>query len=98
MRAVIPIRTVLSRRSYDLEVEYEDEDSQEVKRTSDVMYSVDTYVVSKQERGEKIHHIFGADSLNVYMTSKCSLNKHVQQLTKLKDNTSGAVSIALTGC
>ncbi|KAL8622430.1 hypothetical protein ACOMHN_034095 [Nucella lapillus] len=87
---VIPIGTVLSRRSLDLEVEYVDEDSQKVHKVSDAMYSVDTYVVSKQEVGEHMRNVFGTDSMHVHMTSKCALGKHVQQLTKLKENTAGA--------
>ena len=89
---VIPIGTVLSRRSYEVEVEYEDETTLELKRTTDVMYSVDTYVVSKEERDNKLHQVFGADTMKVHMTGKCSLGKHVQQLSKLKDNVCGAVS------
>ena len=94
---MIPISTVLNRRCHDLEVEYQEDDANggegELQRTCDVMYSVDTYVVSKQERGEHVQHVFGSDSLTVYMTSKCPLTKHVQQLTKLKENSSGSVSI-----
>ncbi|XP_076440749.1 ceramide kinase-like [Babylonia areolata] len=86
---VIPIGTVLSRRSLDLEVEYVDEDTQQVTRTADAMYSVDTYVVSKREVGEHVQHVFGTDDMHVHMSSKCALGKHVQQLTKLKENTAG---------
>lgn len=84
---------MLSRRSLDVEVEYEDETTMETKKTSDAMFSVDTYVVSKEQRGDKLQHVFGTDTLKVYMTSKCSLGKHVQQLTKLKENEASAVSI-----
>jgi hypothetical protein len=89
---VIPISTVLSRRAYDVEVEYEDEDSQEVTRVKDVMYGVDTYVVDKAPRGERVQHVFGEKMMRVHMTRKCALGKHVQQLTKLKEHDSTMVS------
>lgn len=86
---VIPITTVLSRRTFDLEIEYEDDVTGEQKRMSDRMYSVDTYVISKGERENKLVPVFGDSALSVYTSSKCSLGKHVQALTKLKDNKAG---------
>ena len=90
---VIPIGTVLMRRPFHVEVEYKDEATDEINRVSDVMYSVDTYVADKDTNGRRIKHVFGQDTLALHMTSKCSLNKHIQQLSKLKNNNSGTVSV-----
>ncbi|KAK7502279.1 hypothetical protein BaRGS_00006643 [Batillaria attramentaria] len=87
--AVIPISTVLSRRTFDVEIEYEDDVTGELTRMSDWMYSVDTYVISRREQGDKLVPLFGDSALSVYTSSKCSLGKHVQQLTKLQDQKAG---------
>ncbi|XP_025110094.1 ceramide kinase-like [Pomacea canaliculata] len=86
---VVPITNVLNRRTFEIDVEYVDNDSGETKKISDTMYSVDTYVISKAERGDKLVPKFGDLVLSAYTTSKCNLGKHVQQLSKLQDGTAG---------
>nr|KAG5710252.1 hypothetical protein BaRGS_008968 [Batillaria attramentaria] len=45
--SVVPVSTVLSRQAFDVEVEYQDDVTGDVKRISDQMYGVDTYIISK---------------------------------------------------
>nr|KAG5710249.1 hypothetical protein BaRGS_008965 [Batillaria attramentaria] len=52
--SVVPVSTVLSRQLFDVEVEYQDDVTSDVKRISDQMYGVDTYVISKGEQGDKL--------------------------------------------
>lgn len=92
LSTVVPITNVLNRRTFEIDVEYVDNDSGETKKISDTMYSVDTYVISKAERGDKLVPKFGDLVLSAYTTSKCNLGKHVQQLSKLQDGTAGCVS------
>ncbi|XP_076462123.1 uncharacterized protein LOC143294632 [Babylonia areolata] len=44
----------------------------------------------KGRGGAGLRNVFGAEAQTVYLTHKCSLYSHVQQLAKLKDNASGA--------
>ncbi|ESO94509.1 hypothetical protein LOTGIDRAFT_161209 [Lottia gigantea] len=86
---IIPVGTVLRRRAFDLEVEYLPAGGKEWQKSEGTMYGVDTYVVSRVAKKEKMVPHFGDDAMTVYLTSKCSLSKHVKQLAQVQDHKAG---------
>ena len=89
---MIPVGTVLRRRMVDMEVEYQYEAEGEWRKSEGMMYGVDTYVITRKDKGDSMVPCFGDDALSVHMTRKCSFMQHVQHLKKIQDHKSGAVS------
>ncbi|XP_046544665.1 ceramide kinase-like [Haliotis rubra] len=86
---IIPMGTVLRRRMFDVEVEYLPDGGSEWEQTEGKLYGVDTYVITRKPKQEKMVPCFGDTALTLFLTSKCSLAKHVQQLTKVQDHKTG---------
>lgn len=57
------------------------------------MYGVDTYVVTQKEREGLLVPRFGDHALTMWVTDKCSMGAHVEQLTKLQKAQAGYVSV-----
>ncbi|KAK6188697.1 hypothetical protein SNE40_004825 [Patella caerulea] len=83
---IIPVGTVLRRRAFDLDVEYQLSDTKEWQKVDDTMYGVDTYVITRTPKDRKMVPKFGDEAINLYMTSKCSFAKHVKQLAQVQDH------------
>jgi len=56
------------------------------------VYGVDTYVVTQKDKAGDLVPRFGDSALTMWMTDKCSMSEHVQQLTKLQKAQAGYVS------
>lgn len=57
------------------------------------VYGVDTYVVTQKEKQGNLVPRFADSALTMWLTDKCSLPKHIEQLTRLQKAKSGFVSI-----
>lgn len=77
---------------FDVEVEYLPDGGSEWEQTEGKLYGVDTYVITRKPKQEKMVPCFGDNALTLFLTSKCSLAKHVQQLAKVQDHKTGCVS------
>lgn len=57
------------------------------------VYGVDTYVVTQSEKGGSLVPRFADGALTLWLTERCSLPEHVEQLTRLQNAKAGYVSI-----
>lgn len=57
----------------------------EWKKTDGKVYAVDTHPISMKEKSGKMTPHFGEEEMNMILTDKCSLVKHMNQLKMVKD-------------
>jgi hypothetical protein len=58
-----------------------------------MVYGVDTYAITMKEKEKKMAPQFDDHALTLLLTDKCSLFKHVTQLTKVNDKEPDCVSL-----
>jgi hypothetical protein len=63
------------------------------KKLDGRVYGVDTYVVTQKEKDGSLFPRFGDHALTMWVTDKCGIGEHVDQLTKLQKAQAGYVSI-----
>ncbi|KAL4235928.1 Sphingosine kinase 1 [Mactra antiquata] len=76
-------------RLFSMPGDYDADKKNDWKKLDGRVYGVDTYVVTQKEKGETLIPRFGDNALTMWVTDKCSLSDHVEQLTKLQKRQSG---------
>ena len=62
------------------------------KKMDGSVYGVDTYVVTQKTKDNRLLPFFGDSALSMWVTDRCSLKKHVEQLTKFEKGDPKCVS------
>ncbi|XP_069127663.1 ceramide kinase-like [Argopecten irradians] len=55
------------------------------RKTTGRVYAVDTHPIVMAEKHGRMRPCFGTDTLTMTVTDKCSISKHIQQLTMVND-------------
>lgn len=69
-------------RMFSMPGDYDSDSKNDWKKLDGRVYGVDTYVVTQKEKEESLVPRFGDHALTMWVTDKCSMGQHVEQLTK----------------
>ncbi|XP_045159814.2 ceramide kinase-like isoform X2 [Mercenaria mercenaria] len=76
-------------RLFSMPEDYDSDKKNDWKKIDGRVYGVDTYVVTQKEKEGSLVPRFGDHALTMWVTDKCSIGDHVDQLTKLQKAQSG---------